>query len=85
MNKKNSIILHDNARIHTAADVTDLLCRWQWDILEHTCPKSPCDYDLFGKVREPLGVIRYNARYELILTIGLSIRNINKDGRADGV
>ena len=31
----NSIILHDSGRSHTAAAVMDLLCRWQWEILEH--------------------------------------------------
>ena len=32
---QNSIILYDNARSHTATAVTDLLRRWQWEILEH--------------------------------------------------
>ena len=36
---QNPIILHDNARTYTAV-VTDLLCRWQWEILEHP-QKSP--------------------------------------------
>ena len=31
---QNSIILRYNARSHTAAAVTDLLCRGQWEILE---------------------------------------------------
>ena len=31
----NHIILHDNASNHTAAAVTDLLCQWQWEALEH--------------------------------------------------
>ena len=34
------IILHDNARSHTAAALVDLLRRWQWDILEQP-PYSP--------------------------------------------
>ncbi|KAJ4450773.1 hypothetical protein ANN_02203 [Periplaneta americana] len=37
---QNPIILHDNARSHTAAAVKDLLRRWQWEILEHP-PYSP--------------------------------------------
>ena len=53
MEVQNPIILHDNARSHTAA-VTDLLRSWQWDILEHL-PYSPdesaCDYDLFEYLR----------------------------------
>ncbi|KAJ4435957.1 hypothetical protein ANN_18580 [Periplaneta americana] len=47
---------------------------------------DPCDYDdLFTKVKEPLRGTRYNTRDELIRALGRSIRNINKDGRADGV
>ena len=32
---QNLIILHDNAKSHTAASVMDLLLCWQWEILEH--------------------------------------------------
>ena len=77
---QNSIILHDNARSHTTA-VTNLLSGWQWEILEHppySPNMSPCDYDLFAKVKEPLRGTRHNIRDELIRTIGWSIRNINK-------
>ncbi|KAJ4430699.1 hypothetical protein ANN_19290 [Periplaneta americana] len=85
---QNPIILHDNARSHTAAAVKDLLRRWQWEILEHppySPDMSPCDYDLFTKVKEPLRGTRYNTRDELICAIGWSIQNINKDGRANCV
>ena len=44
---------------------------------------SPCDYDLFAKVKEPLRGTRYNTWDELIRVIGLSIRNVKEDGRAD--
>ena len=43
------------------------------------------DYDLFAKVKELLRGTRYKTRDELIRAIGRSIRNINKDERADGV
>ena len=85
---KIPISLNDNARNHTGAAVTDLLRRSQWEILEHppySPDTSPCDYDLFAKVKEPPRGTRYNTRDELIRVIGWSIRNINKDGRADGV
>ena len=45
---------------------------------------SPCDYDLFTKVKELLQGTRYNARHELIRAIGRAIKNIDKDGRVDG-
>ena len=84
---QNPIILRDNARRHTAA-VTDLLCRWQRDILEHS-PCSPdmclCDYNVSAKAKEPLRGIRYNTRNEFIHDIWRLIRNINKYGRADSV
>ncbi|KAJ4443292.1 hypothetical protein ANN_04960 [Periplaneta americana] len=78
---QNPIILHDNARSHTAAAVKDLLRRWQWEILEHppySPDKSPCDYDLFAKVKELLRGTQYNTRDELIRAIGRSIWNIKK-------
>ena len=46
---------------------------------------SPCDYDLFTKVKEPLRGTRYNTRDEFIHAIGRSVRNISNDGHADGV
>ena len=82
------IILHRNARSHTAAAVTDLLRRLQWEILEHppySPDMSPCDYDLFAKVKEPLQGAQYNTRNELIRAVGRSIWDFNKDGPADGV
>ncbi|KAJ4439571.1 hypothetical protein ANN_07698 [Periplaneta americana] len=85
---QNPIILHDNARSHTAAAIKDLLRHWQWEILEHppySPDMSPCDYDLFTKVKEPLRGTRYNTRDEFIHAVGRSIRNINKDGRIDCV
>ena len=85
---ENPIILHDNARSHTAVAVTDLLRHWQWEILEHP-PYSPdmipCDYDLFAKAKEPLRVTRYNTREEFLRVIGRLIRNINKYGRLDSI
>ena len=74
------IIFHDNARSHTAA-VTDLLRRRQWEILQHppySPDMSPCDYNLFAKVKESLRGDRHNIRDELI-------RAINKYGRVYGV
>ena len=56
------IILNDSARSHTAAAVTDLLRRWQWEFLEHppySPDKSSCDCDFFVKVKEPLRGTRY--------------------------
>ena len=59
----NDDILHDKSRSHTAP-VTDLLRGWKWKILKHdrTQPMSPCDYDFFAKVKEPLRGIWYTTQ-----------------------
>ena len=78
---QNPIILHDNVRSHIAAAVTDLLRRWQWETLEHppySPDSSPCDYDLFSKVKEPLRGTWNNTRYELIRAIGRSYGTTTK-------
>ena len=46
---------------------------------------SPCDYDLFAKMKEPLRGIRYNTREAIIRAVGRSLLDINRSGRADGV
>jgi len=84
----NPIILHGNARAHNANVVTDLLRRWRWEILEqppYSPDMSPCDYDLFAKMKEPLRGIRYNTREAIIRAVGRSLLDINRSGRADGV
>jgi hypothetical protein len=46
---------------------------------------SPCDYDIFAKMKEPLRGTRYNTREEIIRAVGRSLLDINTSGRADGV
>ena len=70
------------------APIKDLLRLRQLEILEYppcSSDMSPCDYELFAKVKEPLRGTRYKTGDELVSAMGRSIRNINKDGRADGV
>ena len=78
---RTSVIFHENARSHTAADVTDLLRCCRWGILEHppySPDMNPCDYDLFAKMKEPLRGTRYNTRDEFIRAKGRSIRKSTK-------
>jgi hypothetical protein len=46
---------------------------------------SPCDYDLFAKMKVPLRGTRYNTREEIIRAVGRSLQDINGNGRVDGV
>ena len=51
------IVLHDDDRSHISALVLNLLRRLNWDILEHLQyfpDMSPCDFDLFAKMKFPL-------------------------------
>jgi transposase len=55
--RDHTLILHDNARAHTADAVKDLIRSWRWEILEHPSyspDMSPCVFDLFAKMKEPL-------------------------------
>jgi hypothetical protein len=60
-----SIILLDNASVHTAGAFKDLLRRCCWEILEHPAYSpnmSLCDYALYAKMKEPLQGTRYSTR-----------------------
>ena len=73
---QNPIILHNNARSHTAAAVTNLLRHWQWKILEYPVyspDMNPCNYNLFAKVKKPR---KWPSTTLLVL---------DKDGHTDGV
>ena len=51
------ILHHDNAPVHKARAVTELIDRYSWELLDHA-PYSPdlapCDFHLFPKVKENL-------------------------------
>jgi transposase len=83
-----SIILHDNARVHTADAIKDLLRRWRWVILEYppySLNMNPCDYDLFTKMKESLQGIPYITREEIICPVGRSLLGINRSRDTDDV
>jgi len=47
------IILHDNARPHLGEVMTDLLSKYEWEVLPHALyspDMSPPDFDLFHKL-----------------------------------
>ncbi|PNF17662.1 hypothetical protein B7P43_G07333 [Cryptotermes secundus] len=73
---------------HTTDAFKDLLRRWRWEILQnppYSPVMSPCDYVLITKMKEPLRGTHYNAREELVRAVGLSLLDINRSGRSDGV
>jgi hypothetical protein len=84
----NPIIIHDNARAHTADAMKELLRRWWWEILEHSTylhDTSLWGYDLFAKMETPPREIRYNSREEIFHALALSLLDINRSECLDSV
>lgn len=54
---KGVILLHDNARPHTAKVTKEKLTRFRWEILEqpaYSPDLSPCDFHIFGDLKKNL-------------------------------
>ncbi|XP_026316211.1 histone-lysine N-methyltransferase SETMAR-like [Hyposmocoma kahamanoa] len=61
---RDVILLHDNARPHTALLTRDKLEELGWETLEHppySPDLSPCDYFLFAPLKESLGGKRFKS------------------------
>lgn len=60
---RDVILLHDNARPHTANLTRETLEEIHWTTLEHppySPDLSPCDYHMFGPLKESLGGERFD-------------------------
>lgn len=60
---RSVILLHDNARPHTALRTREKLEDFFWETLEHppySPDLSPCDFHLFGPLKEALGGQRFD-------------------------
>ena len=82
------IILHDNATPHGAINVTSLLGRYEWEILEHPpySPNiSPCDFDLFPKIKEVIKGIRYSNLDELEVAVAKRVKVVERSCLATGI
>lgn len=56
------LLLHDNARPHTAAATQQKLVEMNWKTLDHppySPDLSPCDFHMFGPLKEALGGKRF--------------------------
>lgn len=62
------ILLHDNARPHTAALTREKLEQLGWETLDHppySPDLSPCDFHMFGPLKEALGGQRFDSDAEV--------------------
>jgi transposase len=62
------VLLHDNARIHTAAHTNALIKSFNWEIFDYPSYSpdlAPIDYDLLTKMKVWLGTQRFHTKDEL--------------------
>ena len=62
---KRVLLLHDNARLHTACATVYLLERWDWEILEHppySPDLAPLHFQLFPNVKKHLRAKQFKSR-----------------------
>jgi len=82
------LILHDNARPHLGKVVTDLLSKYDWEVLPHapySPDMSPPDFDLFPKLKEPMHGHRFSSLAEVSAAVTRAIRGLNKSGTLNGI
>ena len=62
------IVLHDNARPHTASLVRDKIKRFGWETLQHppySLDLSPCDFRIFGDMKKDIRGRRFHLYEEV--------------------
>ena len=82
------LILQDNARPHVRKVVTDLLSKYEWEVLTHapySPDMSPPDFDLFHKLKEPMYGHRFPSLEEVSAAVTRAIRGLNKSGTLNGI
>jgi hypothetical protein len=81
------LILHDIARPHLGKTVTDLLSKYEWEVLPHA-PYSPDmippDFDLFHKLKNPC-VDTFPSLEEVSAAVTRAIRVPKKSGTLNGM
>ena len=85
--RDGSLILHDNARPHLGKFVTNLLSKYQCEVLLHaqySPDMSPQDFDLFPKLKEPMRGHRFSSLEEVSAAVTLAIRRLKKSGTLNG-
>ena len=84
------LILHDNARPHLGKVVTDLLSKYEWEVLPHTpysSDVSPPDFDLhvFPKLKDPMHGHRFSSLEEVSAAVTQAIWGLKKSGTLNGI
>jgi hypothetical protein len=75
------LILHDNARPHLGKVVTDLLNKYEWEVLPHapySPDMSPPDFDLFHKLKEAMSGLCFPSLEEVSAAVTRAMRGLKK-------
>ena len=82
------VLLHDNATCHKAQLVQSQLEAFQWEELPHppySPDLSPCDFDLFPILKEPLRGQRFRTLQDLGTAVTERARELDKGGLCRGI
>jgi hypothetical protein len=77
------LILHDNACPHLGKVVTDMLSKYEWEVLPHasySSDMSPPDFYLFHKLKEPMRGHRFPSLEEVSVAVTRDFRGLDKSG-----
>jgi histone-lysine N-methyltransferase SETMAR len=76
---KDVVLLHDNARPHTAARTNALIKLFNWEIIDHPSYSpdlAPIDYHLFTKMKVRLATQRFHTNEELVDGVSNWLHNL---------
>jgi hypothetical protein len=82
------LILHDNARPHLGKVVTDLLSKYEWEMLPqapYSPDMNPSDFDLFHKLKDPMRGHCFPSLDEVSAKVNRANRGLNKSGTLNGM
>jgi hypothetical protein len=80
--------LHDKARPHLRKGVTDLLSKYEWEVLPHASyspDMNPQDFDLFHMLKEPMRGHRFPSLEEVSAAVTRAIRRLKRSGTLNGI
>jgi hypothetical protein len=79
---------HNIARLHMGKVVTDLLSKYEWEVLPYmpySPDVSPLDFDLFHNLKEPMLGHYFPSPEEVSAEVTRAIRGLNKSGTLNGM
>jgi len=82
------LILHENARLHLGKVVTDLLSKYEWEVLLHvpySPDMSPPDFNLFHTLKEPMREHLIPSLEEVSGAVTRAFQRLNKNGTLNGI